>query len=157
VSCVLAVVLPAGLLLGACAGESSTSCRQPIREELDPGSLVHVIDAASAHIRTDPPTSGPHETGATPSGVVDEPMLGAVQVAILERGDVLIQHRDGLAAADVTTLNGLAGDHTVVAPNPALPAPVVASAWTYKLSCDAVDTAALERFVRDHAGKPINH
>jgi hypothetical protein len=39
-----------------------------------------------------------------------------------------------------------------VAPNPDLPARVVATAWTYKQRCSAVDVGALQTFIRDHAG-----
>jgi hypothetical protein len=149
---VMAVVLAS---LVACSGDPNGACAQPVREELDPGHLVHVIDPSTARFKTDPPTSGPHISGAAPTGVVDEPMAGAVQVAVLERGDVLIQHEDGLEATTRTVLNQLAGEHVVVARNPTLPSPIVATAWTYKLTCDALDQAALERFIRAHAGKTI--
>src|SRR5690606_34869092 len=111
---------------------------QPVREELDPASLTHVVDPATAKFRTNPPTSGPHVSGALPTGVLAEPIPGAVQVAILEGGGVLVQHRD-LSPADATAVEAFAGDDVVVAPNPDLPSPVVATAWTYKLTCDAVD------------------
>jgi hypothetical protein len=139
--------------LGACGDDASgRACAQPVREELDPGSLVHVVDPATARFTTDPPTSGPHTSSAAPAGAVDDAIPGAVQVAILERGDVLIQYRDvdaGVRAA----VRALAGDRTVVAPNPTLPAPIVATAWTYRLTCRALDTDALSRFVEAHAGR----
>jgi hypothetical protein len=151
---IAAVVLATAL--GACSGSGGDACATPVREELDPGYLVHVVDPSTARFRTDPPTSGPHISGAAPTGVLTAPILGAVQVAILERGDVLVQYRPAIAAGDQTALNGLVGDHVVVAPNATLPAPIVATSWTYKLTCDALDTATIERFVRAHAGKPIN-
>jgi hypothetical protein len=145
--CVVILGMPA-----ACGGGSASSaCDQPVREELDPASLTHVIDPDTARFLTDPPTSGPHVSGAVPTGVVGESLPGAVQVAILEGGNVLVQYRD-LAGTDLEAVTGLAGEHVVVAPNPDLPAPVVATAWTYKLTCDAVDVDALETFIADHAG-----
>ena len=132
-------------------------CDQPVREELDPASLTHVIDPTTARFKTDPPTSGPHVSGALPTGVVDDPILGAVQVAILEGGNVLVQYRD-LSAADLDEVKAFAGDQVVVAPNPDLPgdADVVATAWTYKLTCTALDVDAVETFIADHAGAAVN-
>lgn len=145
------------MALSGCSGsEAAGPCRQPVREELDPGHLVHVIDPTTARFKTNPPTSGPHVGGAAPTGALDQPILGAVQTAILERGDVLIQYRD-IDPNDVGQVRAMAGGHTVTAPNPDLPAPVIATAWTYKLSCDAVDTDALAKFVRQHAGQPVQH
>lgn len=145
------------LLLTACGDDGgSAACEQPVREELDPASFTHVVDPATARFRTDPPTSGPHISIGLPAGVLDEPIPGAVQVGLLERGDVLVQHRD-LSPVDTEAVEALAGDHVVVAPNPDLPAPVVATAWTYKLVCDALDVDALRDFVADHAGEQTGH
>ena len=44
-----------------------------------------------------------------------------------------------------------------VAPNPDLHAPVVATAWTAKLTCTDVDRAALKKFVQTFAGKGAGH
>jgi hypothetical protein len=154
---VAGTVAAASLLLTACgdgAGASRT-CAQPIREPLDPGHLLHIIDPEGARFLTDPPTSGPH-TGSAPTGVLDEPIPGAVQVAVLERGDVLVQYRD-VDEATLRAVRALAGEHTVVAPNPTLPDPVVVTAWTYKLSCSAFDEAPIKAFIRTHAGRTVAH
>jgi hypothetical protein len=141
----------------ACGGgSSSASCDQPIREELDPASLTHVIDPSSARFRTDPPTSGPHVSGALPTGALDQAIPGAVQVAILEQGHVVVQYRD-IPDADVSQVRDLASDQVVVAPNPDLPKPVIATAWTYKLSCSALDLPAVQKFIRAHEGAAVNH
>ncbi len=50
-------------------------------------------------------------------------------------------------------LRDLASDAVVVAPNPDLPDPVVATAWVFKQRCRSVDPAALERFIDERAGK----
>jgi hypothetical protein len=155
----LALALVGAALAGTGCGDdgsASSACDQPVREELDPASLTHVIDPADARFTTNPPTSGPHVSGALPTGVVDEPIPGAVQVAVLEGGNVLVQYRD-LSDADRTEVEAFAGDQVVVAPNPDLPAPVVATAWTYKLTCDALDVDAVETFIADHAGAAVNH
>jgi hypothetical protein len=69
---------------------------------------------------------------------------------------VLLQHR-GLAAAEQVRLEALAGPEVVVAPNPRLPSPVVASAWRTRLQCRALDVAALQRFAADHIGREPAH
>ena len=87
------------------------------------------------------------------TGVVADPIPRPVQVGILEQGDVLIQHDPDLAGADRTALEALAGDGVVVAPNPDLPAPIVATAWLYKRTCDEVDAEALQEMIDERQGK----
>ena len=65
---------------------------------------------------------------------------------------MLIQHR-GLDEADAARLAELAGDGVVVAPNPDLPSPVVATAWLAKRTCDGVDLPALRQFVEERIGR----
>ena len=145
----VAMVVP----LGGC-GDSSSACGVPVREELDPNSLLHVIDPTVAKYKSDPPTSGAHLSTPGPGGLVTAPMLPALQVTVLERGDVLVQYRDD---ADRAPLAPLVGNGVVVAPQPSLPERVVVTAWTYKLICRSIDTTAISKFVGDHAGKPREH
>lgn len=150
-------------LLGALAlaatacggGDGRTGACGPItREALDASYLVHVLgDDIEVDYTSDPPTSGPHQPGPPVEGVVDEPLTRPVQVGILERGDVLLQHGPGLPAADLADLEALGGPGVVVAPNPDLPELVVATAWTYKRTCSAVDVDALHEFIAARAGK----
>ena len=144
----------AGLGLAGCRGDDDRACGRITHEVLDPAYVVHVLGSdADVEYTSDPPTSGPHSLAPPVEGVVDESIARPVQVGILERGDVLVQHDPDLDAADVATLQELAGDGVVVAPNPDLPSPVVATAWLYKRTCDAVDLAALEEFIDQHQGK----
>ncbi len=141
------------LTVAACGddGGSDGACGPIQREALDSAYLVHVLGTETAvEYTSDPPTSGPHQPGPPVSGVVDEPITRPIQVGILERGDVLIQHRPDVTSQDLVELGR---EGVVIAPNPDLPAPVVATAWTYKLTCDAVDAAALQEFVEERAGK----
>ncbi len=147
------IVALCALSLGAC-GSTNDACRVPVREPLHPDHLLHVTDPTAAIFDTLTPTSGPHLSAGGPSGVVDEPLLPAVQVAILERGDVLVQYRD---EADAATLRTLARDRVVVAPLPSLTDRVVATAWTYRLRCSGVDTKAIEKFAAAHSGKGQGH
>lgn len=134
------------------------ACRPIAQEPLDPSSALHVLAGApEPDYLTDQPTSGPHLTGATPEGVHAEPLSRPAQVLLLEHGGVLLQHRD-LAPAEQAELEALAGEGVVVAPNPDLPAPVVATAWIYKRTCTALDIEAVRTFIDERAGQgPDGH
>jgi hypothetical protein len=68
---------------------------------------------------------------------------------------VLVQHRPDV---DASALADLAGDRVVVAPNPDLPAPVVATAWLHKRTCTEPDVDALQAFVDARVGHgPDDH
>jgi drug/metabolite transporter (DMT)-like permease len=154
------------LFLASCAGDGSAPpttassvaaapCGPVVEEPLDPGSSRHVLPGAEEPTYvTDPPTSGAHRSGPFPRGAVDQPVPRPVQVGVLEEGGVIIQYR---APADAAALVPLAGDLVVVAPAPALPDTVVATAWRTKLSCTAVDAAALRTFVLEHRGRGPDH
>jgi hypothetical protein len=152
-----AAVLALGLapLGAACGGDDDAAGCGPIRREaLDSAYLVHVVgDDTDVAYQSDPPTSGPHQPAPAAEGVVDEPLSRPVQVGILERGDVLLQHGPGLDDEQEAELADLAGPHVVVAPNPDLGDPIVATAWTYKRSCRSFDGPALREFVEERAGK----
>ena len=153
----LAVVLGvavAGSACGSSGGDDAGGCAAITREALDPAYLVHVVsDDGDLEYTSDPPTSGPHQPSPPITGVVTDPIPRPVQVGILERGDVLLQHDPDLPGADLTRLEALAGDGVVVAPNPDLPEPVVATAWLYKRTCDEVDAEALQEMIDERQGK----
>jgi len=149
----------AALLLGGLAaacgggGDDDGACGPTTREALDPAYLVHVVGSADeVEYTSDPPTSGPHQPGPPVSGVIGEPISRPVQVGILERGDVLLQHDPDLGGSALDDLGALAGDRVVVAPNPDLADQVVATAWLFKRACRAVDAVGLQEFVDDHVG-----
>ena len=160
---VVAAVL-ALLLLGGCAGGGGSggggSCGPEVQEALDPGSVRHVLPGApEPSYATDPPTSGPHLAGGAVGGVQSEPLPRPVQVAVLEEGGVVVQHK-GLDATGRARLEALAADDVAVAPNPDLPSPVVATAWQHRLVCgDAGEASveAVERFVAAHRGGGPGH
>ena len=150
-------------LMAACGGSGSGGgapaggCGADTRELLDPGSLTHLLPGApEPTYSTDPPTSGPHLAGATVAGVQDDPLPRPVQVAVLEAGGVVIQHTGDLSSGDLRRLRRLATRSVVVAPNPGLDDPVVATAWRHRLVCGSASGAALdalETFVEAHEGK----
>jgi drug/metabolite transporter (DMT)-like permease len=152
--------LLAALLLGGCSRAvgasqgSGSACGPSTQEVLDSLSTLHLLPGApDPPYRTNPPTSGAHRVGLYPRGVVDQPIPRPVQVALLEKGSVIVQYRPGTVNANA--LNVLAATNVLVtvAPNPTLPAPVVATAWTWKLTCRAVSVPAVHAFVATHAGR----
>lgn len=154
------------LLLGGCGGGgdgggnsdgAATACGPEVQEALDPGSVQHVLPGApEPSYATDPPTSGPHLAGGTVGGVQPAPLARPVQVAVLEEGGVVVQH-DGVDGAGRARLEALAADDVVVAPNPDLPSPVVATAWQHRLECAGAGPAAVEAFVARHRGGGPGH
>lgn len=135
-------------------------CGPDIEEPLDPGSTQHLLpDAPEPSYATDPPTSGAHLAGGAVSGVQPDPLTRPVQVAVLEAGGVVVQHR-GVAEDDRRRLERLAGGggdgDVVVAPNRGLPSAVVATAWRHRLVCERAGSdavAAIARFIEDHRGR----
>lgn len=164
-SAALPALVLAAVLAGGCGGDDTgsgdgevpaTGCGEDRRERVDPGSAAHVLagaaDPGPDAYATDPPTSGPHTPGPPRSGALDEPLTRPEQVGHLESGGILLQH-DGLADEQMAELAAIAGDEVAVAPNPDLPAPVVATAWLRTMRCSTPDVAALEAFVEAHRGQ----
>ncbi|HEC07962.1 MAG TPA: DUF3105 domain-containing protein, partial [Acidimicrobiales bacterium] len=143
-----AFLAAATILLAACGGTSgggSAACGEVVTEPLSPDAAVHVLDPARGGSEPSP-TSGPHSPSVA-SGVLDRVLGAPEQVGVLERGDILIQYRpDDIEGESLAAVQAMAGARTVVAPNPNLAQPVVATAWLHRMSCEAVDTAALGRF-----------
>ncbi len=154
---VLTAVLaaPAAVAVAACGQgdeQATRRCGPAVEEPLDPASTRHLLPGApEPRYSGDPPTSGAHAAGPLPTGVQHQPLSRPVQVGVLETGAVLVQHR-GASGGELRQLEGLAGEKVVVAPNPSLPAPVVATAWRHRMECTGVDLAALRTFVTEHRG-----
>lgn len=159
----LVLVLGTVVVVGACGNgsapsdEASGSCGPVVTEPFDPSSAVHLLPGAvEPDYLSDPPTSGPHLSGRPPTGAVDSPLDRPTQVLLLEQGGVLIQYGDVDSAA-VADLESLAAERVVVAPNPDLPAPVVATAWLTKRTCTAADLDVLRQFIDAHLDQGPEH
>lgn len=138
-------ILAAVVLLASCGSDNAATCVE-LREPEDPTSSQHVLEDGSFVYQTYPPTSGAHVAGPTPSGVVGKPVPLALQVRLLEAGGVMVQYDPSIDAAELLSL---ADDQTVVAPGSDLPAAVIATAWTWKLSCDTIDVEQIKRFASE--------
>jgi drug/metabolite transporter (DMT)-like permease len=141
-----AVALLLVVLMAACGGGSSgdAACSPATQDPLDPGSTRHVLPGAEEpDYVTDPPTSGPHQAGTVPTGAQRDPLARPVQVAVLEGGGVVVQHRE-LSEVDRRRVEALAGEDVVVAPNPDLDDAVVATAWRFRVSCQSADEDAVD-------------
>ncbi|MEZ5244064.1 MAG: DUF3105 domain-containing protein [Acidimicrobiales bacterium] len=126
-------------------GTAGGSCLE-VREPEDPLSIQHVIDPDAVVFRTNPPTSGPHLAGPALEGIVAQPITGAAQVRTLESGAVVVQYEDAAALDSLRPLLDDGAARFVIAPAVALPSPVVATAWTWKLTCDGPDVARILEF-----------
>jgi len=153
----LALALGAGAIIAACGGQGSLTaeCDDVISEDIDPTWTVHLLAGApEPEFLTDPPTSGPHYSADPVTGAIDEPLNGTSQVTILEVGGVLLQYRPGdLPDADRGRLERLAEDGVVIAPQPGLPDPVVATAWGTKQRCQGVALGTLTSFIEEYNGQ----
>ena len=131
----------------ACGAEDA--CQLPQMEPPYPASGVHLLNETGATWTGDPPTSGPHRAFRSSGWIHREPIPRLDQVAFLEAGGVILHYGSGLASSQLVKLQTLAGPEVAVAPNPSLGPeyPVVATAWTWRLRCQLVDSETLDRFV----------
>jgi hypothetical protein len=143
----------AALLASACGNTSDGSSCTEIREAVDPLSVQHVLGAAAPTYLTDPPTSGPHASGPAVAGLFEDPIARPAQVRALEAGGVVVQYQAPLTDVDLRSLLDDNEAAIAIAPAENLPAPVVATAWTWKLTCDDVNLDAIRSFV---AQRPID-
>lgn len=134
-----------GMVVAGCGDDGTAGCVE-VREPEDPQSIQHTLDPGSVTYLTDPPTSGPHLSGPAPSGVLTEPLIPAAQVNVLEDGGIMVQYTDAIAGSDVAPLLDRTDAPVTIAPADDLPANVVATAWTWKLTCENVDLEALVDF-----------
>ncbi len=131
---------------------STGSCAAPVSEPLDPTAAIRLLpNAPEPTYATDPPSSGAFVVGASVGPTPADPLSRPVQVGLLAQGKVLIQYSSALPPADVADLQGLAGDDIVVAPNPTMASPIVATAWRTRQVCDQLELSTLRQFATVNA------
>lgn len=147
-----ALLLTTALVASACGDSGTADGCLEVREPEDPLSIQHVLDPAGIVFQTDPPTSGPHLSGPPAEGLLEQPIDPAGQVRVLEGGGIVVQFSDAAAEAELRTLLGADEIRYAIAPAESLPAPVVATAWTWKLTCDAPDIDRIRSFAAARVG-----
>ena len=140
---------------GSSSPSGPKACSPTASEALDPNSVVRVLpNAPELEYLELPPSSGAFVVGPDVAPVSTIELRPPVQVGLLARGMVLLQYeRDSLSADDVSLLESLASDTVVVSPNSELKSPIVATAWRKRMTCSAVDTAALKKFATVNANR----
>ena len=155
----ICLILPACVILitaSACSRE--TGCDLPRQEPLSPSSSLHLLGNAEVVWETDPPTSGPHYPVPPKGGDYDYALSNLEQVSFLESGGVIIQYLPSITSIDQQKLTSFASDSVIISPNEKLKSLLVATAWTWKLSCKNYEFESLEKFITDHQGKiSANH
>lgn len=103
-----------------------------------------------------PPTSGQHASYWADCGIYLQVIPDIVQVHSLEHGAVLIQYNPEIDPADISALRLYAhdkADHVIVAPNPAVGAYIVLTAWQVRMELTTLNIAAMDAFWLDYANE----
>lgn len=123
---------------------------------------VHLVNADDPHppYNTDPPTSGWHMPGLAPWGVHDRIVQDEYLVHNLEDGGVVIYYPSGTpeqnqAAIDAVRAVAAPYRNVVIVPREGLANAYVFTAWRRMQRFDALDEAAMGRFLNAYEG--IDH
>lgn len=97
-----------------------------------------------------PPFGGNHAPVWQNCGYYDAPIVKENGIHSLEHGAVWITYQPDLPAPDVDRLRQLTRGQSfvLVSPYPALPTPIVASAWGRQVRLERADDPRLEAFIR---------
>ena len=101
----------------------------------------HVPDGERVSYDGPAPTSGRHSASAPGCRVYGEPLEPELAVHALEHGAVVLYHQpaDEQTALALEETASEFDSHVIVAPNPGIDAPVVATAWNRRKAYDMVD------------------
>lgn len=119
-------------------------------EKFSSAGRDHLASGAAYDYGDPAPTSGPHDPRAPRCGPYDEPIPPTLAVHALEHGAVILWHRPDLDARQVTTLEDVMGrhdSHVIVAPNPGITEPIVATAWNRRMRFQSAADPLLAEFV----------
>ena len=161
--CVVALAL-LGVACGARTGsEPQLELDVQVFEELevvllDAEAVAAVLDgtADAPEYNSNPPTSGTRADGFARCGIYRQPIPALFQVASLAQGSVIVQYRSSFTADARDAVERAVrplGDGVIVAPNPALDAPVVLTAWGAMLTIPFADSAQITEFVNQYGGR----
>jgi hypothetical protein len=120
---------------------------------------AHVVgDAVGFRYASDPPTSGPHFSGAARWGIHDQPISKALQVHNLEDGGVLVQYNCMDCDDMVSRLRDVVRRYTdkvILAPYPGMKYRIALTAWSYIETLEGFEEASILRFFEAYRG--IDH
>ncbi len=145
-----------GATLSGC-GQSEATCAPVVVEQLDSDNSHLLPGSMAPDYLTDPPTSGPHVGGVRVTGIRNGPIGRVEQVSSLETGVVIVQYRSPLKDEATTQLSTLPLQDVAIAPNDELPAPIVVTGWSVKMTCQGVNRAAIEQFVNTYSAPVGQH
>jgi len=137
-------------LIATSACSRETGCDLPRQEPLSSSSSLHLLGNAEVVWETNPPTSGAHYPVPPKGGNYDYTLSNLEQVSFLEFGGVIIQYLPSSNDTDHQKLTSFASDSVIISPNETLKSLLVATAWTWKLSCKNYEFETLEKFIADH-------
>lgn len=163
---VVAVVGLLTAILREKKGKEQTPSQAPAQSDetfADTGN-AHIDDKDAAHeaYNSIPPTSGAHVGSAiAPWGVHNEQIPDELQVHNLEDGGVIIHYDpvrvDGGTIEKLRAVTNKYTSQLILEPytKPALPRPIVLTAWTRRLLLDALDEGRIDTFIKRYRG--IDH
>jgi hypothetical protein len=138
------------ILITQSACSTRTGCDTPRQEPLSASSNLHLLGNTEVIWETNPPTSGPHYPVPPKGGNYDYTISNLEQVAFLESGGVIIQYFPSNKNINHQELASLANESVIVSPNETMDSFLVATAWTWKLSCKEYKFAIIEKFISDY-------
>ena len=96
-----------------------------------------------------PPAGGQHFEVWLNCGVYDQPVPTGNALHSLEHGAVWIAYQPDLPSGDVEILRDIVGDsgRRILSPYPDLAAPIVLTAWGFRLRLDTVDDDLIQQFI----------
>ncbi len=148
------LILPLCVILittSACSSENG--CDLPRQEPLSSSSSLHLLGNTEVVWETNPPTSGPHYPIPPKGGDYDYALSNLEQVSFLESGGVIIQYLPDVNGINHQKLTSFASDSVIISPNETVESLLVATAWTWKLSCKEYEFESLAKFVAEHQGQ----
>ena len=148
------LILPlCAILIATSACSSKNGCDLPRQEPLSSSSSLHLLGNAEVIWETNPPTSGPHYPIPPKGGDYDFTLSNLEQVSFLESGGVIVQYLPDIEGIDHQQLASFASDYVIISPNKTLESLLVATAWTWKLSCKEYEFESLAKFITERQGK----
>ena len=141
------------ILIATSACSSENGCDLPRQEPLSSTSGLHLLGNTEVTWETNPPTSGPHYPIPPKCGNSDYALSNLAQVSFLESGGVIVQYLPYIYGNNLPQLSSFASNFVIISPTETLESLLVATAWTWKLSCKEYDFESLAKFIAERQGE----